>query len=192
MKERVNQVGFSQRIRLEWLRYTADLFLAGKEKDTIYKELQSMLKEQSPVDRDVKRGSREKRITILMKIWSIVPPGLEGFRDAGLEFLKTLPQGSTLPVHWGMSMAVYPFFGVVAASVGRLLRLQGSFSISQVQRRLTPISALRSCDEVLQRWPNSAEAAEAKIMIVNLLEHGRLPNDIKETRKSQGKYIGEE
>ena len=63
---------------------------------------------------------------------------------------------------------------------------------AQVQRKLTPISALRSCDQVLERWPNSQEAQEAKVMIKSLLDHGRLPNDIKEQRKRQGKYIGEE
>ena len=63
---------------------------------------------------------------------------------------------------------------------------------AQVQRKLTPISALRSCDQVLERWPNSREAQEAKVMIKSLLEHGRLPNDIKQQRKAQGKYIGED
>jgi len=63
---------------------------------------------------------------------------------------------------------------------------------AQVQRRLTPLSALRSCDEVLERWPNSPEAQDAKVMIKSLLEHGRLPNDIKQQRKAQGKYIGED
>ncbi len=136
MNRRVDQVGFSQRIRLEWLRCTAGLVMAGKDRDTIYKELHRMLEDRSPIAEDVIRGRRQKVITILMKIWYIVPEGLEAFRDAGLELLKTLPQEMALPVHWGMAMAVYPFFGVTAASVGRLLRLQGSFSISQVQRRL--------------------------------------------------------
>ncbi|UCH94988.1 MAG: hypothetical protein JSV88_32695 [Candidatus Aminicenantes bacterium] len=136
MKERLNQVGFSMRIRLEWLRYTANLVIAGNDKDTIYNELRNMLKDKLSLESNAKWGSLEKTILILMKIWQNVPSGLEGLRDDGLEFIKTLPPDSTLPIHWGMSMAVYPFFGTVAASVGRLLRLQGSFSISQVQRRL--------------------------------------------------------
>jgi hypothetical protein len=136
MRERLNQVGLSQRIRLEWLRYTANLVIAGTDRDTISGELRNMLKDQLSVDSDVIRGSREKTISILIKIWQNVPPGLEGLRDAGLKFIKTLAPDSTLPVHWGMAMAVYPFFGAVAASVGRLLRLQGTFSISHVQRRL--------------------------------------------------------
>jgi len=35
-----------------------------------------------------------------------------------------------------MAMAVFPFWGAVAAHVGRLLRLQGKAVASQVQRRL--------------------------------------------------------
>jgi hypothetical protein len=136
MNERVNHVGFSQLIRLEWLRYTADLVIAGKKRDTIRDELREMLKDKLSLESDAKWGNREKTILVLLKIWSSVPAGLEDFRDAGLEFLKMLPQEMTLPVHWGMSMAVYPFFGVTATNVGRLLRLQGSFSVSQVQRRL--------------------------------------------------------
>lgn len=63
---------------------------------------------------------------------------------------------------------------------------------AQVQRKLSPLSALRSCDEVLERWPDSPEAEEAKVMIVSLLEHRRLRSDIKEERKRQGKYTGED
>jgi hypothetical protein len=35
-----------------------------------------------------------------------------------------------------MTMATYPFFGIVAETVGRLLRLQGSSAAVQVQRRV--------------------------------------------------------
>ena len=136
MNRRSNQVGFSQRIRLEWLQYTANLVMAAKERDTIYNELQNMLKDKLSLESNAKRGNREKTISILLKTWSNVPPGLEGLRDSGLELLKALPADSSLPIHWGMTMAVYPFFGAAAAGVGRLLRLQGSFSISHVQRRL--------------------------------------------------------
>ena len=51
-------------------------------------------------------------------------------------FDVTLRQDVRLLVHWCMCMAVYPFFGTVADAVGRLLRLQGTASAAQVQRRL--------------------------------------------------------
>jgi len=40
-----------------------------------------------------------------------------------------------LPLHWGMTMAVYPFWRVVADVTGRLFRLQGAAAPMQVQRR---------------------------------------------------------
>ncbi len=80
----------------------------------------------------------------------------------------------------------------VVTLTGSNLEARNLLRAAQMQRRLTPISALRSCDEVLERWPNSPEAQEAKVMIKSLLEHGRLPNNIKEERTRQGKYVGEE
>src|SRR5947209_6488434 len=56
-------------------------------------------------------------------------------RDDGLDHLRRLPLDDHLAVHWGMSMAAYPFFGTVAEATGRLLRLQGSAGAAQVQRR---------------------------------------------------------
>jgi hypothetical protein len=50
--------------------------------------------------------------------------------------VNRLPLADHLAVHWGMTMAVYPFVGVIAEAVGRLLRLQGSCAAVQVQRRI--------------------------------------------------------
>jgi hypothetical protein len=71
-----------------------------------------------------------------MQIWVTVPPELSCLRDIGLELLQQLPLKEHIAVHWGMTMAVYPFFGSVAGSVGRLLRLQGTAAAAQVQRRV--------------------------------------------------------
>lgn len=136
MNNRKTQIGFSQRIQWEWLEQTAQLFLAGNSKEQIEKALQAMLHDQLSVGGKAKRGNREKAITILMKIWVTVPKGLRPLRDDGLELLKSMPTRDHLPIHWGMSMAVYPFFGVVAGTVGRLFGLQGTASASQVQRRI--------------------------------------------------------
>lgn len=54
----------------------------------------------------------------------------------GLELLSHLPREYHIAVHWGMTMAVYPFWGVVAAHVGRLLRLQGRAGHAKVRRRI--------------------------------------------------------
>lgn len=133
---RREQIGFSQRIRLDWLERTAGLLLAGNDRTSIERALQCVLAPAVSVGGSAKRGNREKAITILLKVWVTVPDDLAELRDDGLDLLTRLPAEQHLPVHWGMTMAVYPFFAQIAEQVGRLLRLQGSFTPSQLQRRL--------------------------------------------------------
>lgn len=130
------QIGFSQRIQLDWLERTAGLLLEGNTRDQIQAALLDLLRDQLSVGGTAERGNREKAITILLKIWVSVPESLGPLRNDGLEHLKRLSTDGHLPVHWGMTMAVYPFFGAVAETVGRLLRLQGSSAAAQVQRRV--------------------------------------------------------
>ena len=90
MNYRENQIGFSQRIRLEWLEQTANLVLAGNDKPAIIAALQELLKDKVSVGGDAERGNREKIITILMKVWLNVPRELEALRIDGIELLKRL------------------------------------------------------------------------------------------------------
>ncbi len=136
MNRRANQIGFSQRIRLEWLERTANLVLAGNDKAGINDSLQEMLKDKVSVGGQAVRGNREKAITTLMKTWLTVPRGLEALRDEGLQIHQGLPRKDRIVVHWGMTLAAYPFWGVVAAHTGRLLRLQGTAAAAHVQRRV--------------------------------------------------------
>jgi len=133
---RNGEVGFRQRIQLDWLDRTANLFIAGLTRDEIEESLQAFLQDRLSIGSDAKRGNRALTISILLKVWVVVPTGLEFLRDDGLEFLKQLPLKEHLVVHWGMVMAVYPFFQALAETVGRLLRLQGTVAASQVQRRM--------------------------------------------------------
>nr|WP_219975842.1 hypothetical protein [Rubrobacter xylanophilus] len=95
-----------------------------------------MLEDKLSVGGNAKRGNREKVITILMKIWVRPPRDLHPLQREGLKLLSHLPREDHIAVHWGMAMAVYPFWGNVAAHVGRLLRLQGTVSHAQVRRRV--------------------------------------------------------
>ena len=133
---REQRIGFSQRIRLEWLEYTANLVLAGSSREDIVAALTERLRETLSVGNDPQRGSRNKAISILMKIWVTVPRELRILRDEGLELLQRSDTSDKMVVHWCMCMAVYPFYGTVAEAAGRLLSLQGSVCAAQVQRRL--------------------------------------------------------
>ena len=61
---------------------------------------------------------------------------METLRDEGLDILKGINRKDRIIVHWGMVLAVYPFWGSVAAHAGRLLRLQGTATAAHVQRRV--------------------------------------------------------
>ena len=136
MKRKENMIGFSQRIRFDWLEYTANLALAGNSRDDVVAALRDRLRDRLSVGGDPARGNREKAITILTKVWVAVPSEFRSLRDEGLELLQRLPPGDRMLVHWCMCMAVYPFFGTVAEATGRLLHLQGTAAAAQVQRRV--------------------------------------------------------
>ena len=113
------QIGFTQRLQLKWLDRTAGLLLAGNARPQIKIALTDLLMDQLSVDGTEGRGSRDKTVTILLKTWVTVPHHLEALRDDGLAHLRRLPGKDHLPVHWGMAMASYPFFSVVAETTGR-------------------------------------------------------------------------
>lgn len=136
MSDRTKQIGFSQRVRLEWLDQTANLVLAGNDKVAINGALQGLLKDKVSIGGEADRGAREKIITILLKVWVSVSADLQPLRNRGLALLEGFPQPDHLAVHWGMTMAVYSFWADVATQVGRLLKLQGSVAAAHVQRRL--------------------------------------------------------
>ena len=136
MTDRTSMIGYNRRVELSWLEHTAKLAKSGYTRDEIYDSLARLLKDELSVGSDARRGSREKTITILLKTWVTVPKALEPFRQDGLVLLDKIPRNQCVAVHWGMSMAAYPFWGAVAAVIGRLLRLQETFTAEQAKRRV--------------------------------------------------------
>ena len=129
-------IGFSQRIRLDWLEYTANAVLAGSPEGEIVTALRERLRERFSLGGDRVSGNRDKAVSILTRVWVTVPDERRTLRDEGLDLLRQADANDRMLVHWCMCMAVYPFFGAVADTAGRLLRLQGTAAAAQVQRRL--------------------------------------------------------
>jgi hypothetical protein len=130
------QIGLDRVVRLKWLERVANLVLAQNDARAIKAVLQDDLRGAFRSANTASRGSLEKTITILMRIYVRPPRDLFTLQQEGLKLLSHLPREYHIAVHWGMTMAVYPFWGAVAAQVGRLLRLQGTIAASQVQRRM--------------------------------------------------------
>ncbi len=136
MNNRKLQIGIDRRIRLKWLEYTSNLVLAGNDENKVKDELEQLLTSAFPSSSVNIRGSLSKTITILLKTWLHVHRDIHSLRDVGLELLQTVKKTDHLPIHWGMIIAAYPFWGTVAGQTGRLLRLQENVAVSQIQRRL--------------------------------------------------------
>lgn len=132
---RHSQIGLDRLVKLEWLERTAYLVLAGNDAHGMKTILQEELSDAFRSSNIQVRGSLDKTITILLKIWGGVSGDLHPLRADGLNLLSTLPRRDHIAVHWGMTMAVYPFWSELAAHTGRLLGLQGAAASDQVQRR---------------------------------------------------------
>jgi len=140
---RFDEIGMSQRVRLEWFEHTAQLVLAGLGRTEIEAELKALLQNKLSVGGSAVRGNREKVITILVRAWVDIDDDLGPLRTDGLHLIRDLGSPEHLAVHWGMVMAAYPFWGVVAETVGRLLRLQGTVGAAEVQRRVRELRGER-------------------------------------------------
>jgi hypothetical protein len=94
MTRRTDLIGFSQRVRLEWLEQTANLILAGNDKAAVNDALQELLKDKVSVGGQAIGCNRNKIISILRKVWVTTPEELVPLRNEGLAFLST--QSSSL------------------------------------------------------------------------------------------------
>ena len=137
MNGRTSQIGFSsQRIRYQWMVQTASWLLAGLTRDEVKSELLSYLAGWLADTGSSARSSRDKAATILLRTWIMPDVDLTELRNDGRTLLESLPNKDQIAVHWGMITATYPYWGSVANSAGRLLRLQGFIEAVQIQRRL--------------------------------------------------------
>ncbi len=118
------------------MEQTASYVLAGMCTEEVTDSLRTLLQSELSVGGAPPRGNREKVITILKRIWVPSSDGRESLREHALALLQSHPKRQHLVLHWGMTMAVYPFWGAVAETVGRLMSLQGSVIAAQAQRRV--------------------------------------------------------
>ena len=107
MKRR-DQIGFSQRIHLDWLEYTANLVLAGNPRQEIVAALSERLKEKLLIGNEPERGNHDKAITILTKVLGRDPEGTPNAPRRGLDHLRVQGPTERMLVHRCMCMAHPP------------------------------------------------------------------------------------
>jgi hypothetical protein len=177
-KNRNDQIGYSRQVHLEWLDFTASLVASGQPTQKIKASLEDYLQDQLSVGSNAVRGSRGKTISILLSIWVTPPKQLTELRDEAITLLKRLSASEHLALHWGMTMTVYPFFGVVSDTTGRMLNLQGSVATIMLKNRMREIygqreTTIRSTRFVLYsftEWGILTEASERGVYRLKALK----------------------
>lgn len=129
-----SKVGFDRTLKLEWLDITADLTMQGYSAQEINQKLDEFL-----MDQIKGKDARRKTRTVLLATWVKTCKELLPFRSDAFNLLDYIPKEYHIVIHWGMSMATYPFFGHMATNIGRLINLQGTVSSVELQRRVKEV-----------------------------------------------------
>ncbi len=124
-------VGFDRELKRDWLDALADQVAKGEQTTALRGFLDALLQTEHPA-----ATARGKTMTVLMRSWVLVPEADRRLREDAFELLRDIPAQDRIWLHWGMLLLAYPLFRDAATAIGRLLRLQGEFTLGQLQRRL--------------------------------------------------------
>lgn len=127
-------IGFDRRLALDWLEATASRVAAGDSLEDLRAGMWEYL--EGKVSGDKFNSDRGKTMTVLTRIWGKVPPAVEPLKPRAVAAFQTSKARDHLALHWAMAIASYPVFSDVAATAGRLLTLQDSFSLAQLTKRM--------------------------------------------------------
>ena len=125
-------MGFGKKVRAIWLDLALDFVANGVSFLDAKPILSRTIKIDNPGPEAI-----QKVLTGLNRVWFNPPSSCLAARDAALALYRGTDQPPrSLLLHWGMCISTYPFIGVIAEAVGRLLRLQGTAMISDIKRRV--------------------------------------------------------
>jgi hypothetical protein len=160
--KRAATIGFDRRLRQEWLDAIASKRTAGATVPELRKYGHKLLRGECPGDE-----ARGKTLTVLFHLWVDVPAIAVALRDGAGKLLADLDPKHRIALHWGLGLATYPFFRDTADATGRLLALQDSVSLAQIQRRLAErwgqrSTAERAAQRIVRSWIDWGVLRESK------------------------------
>ncbi|HKZ02099.1 MAG TPA: hypothetical protein VJ180_07660 [Pyrinomonadaceae bacterium] len=125
-------IGFSRTITLDWLDATATLCLDQVEYTEIRERLLPVVQ-----NRLTGKDARRKTIDVLTAIWVRIDSDFSTLRDRALQLFQTATSSvDRLWLHYGMTLAAYPFFRSCAAAIGQTGRLEDKITRQVIKDRL--------------------------------------------------------
>ena len=125
-------IAFNRRLRASWLEEGLRLRAEGIDDAAWLERMEEVVKMETQG-----RDSVQKSMRYLRHIWTDAA-GEDDLRTAAIAIYQASPDKKTSTVlSWGMAIATYPFLIDVAATLGRMLRVQSEVKLEQLLRKLT-------------------------------------------------------
>ncbi len=125
-------IAFNRRLCASWLEEGLRLRAEGIDDAAWLERMEEVVKMETQG-----RDSVQKSMRYLRHIWTDAA-GEDSLRSAAIALYRAAPDKKTSRVlSWGMVIATYPFLIEVAATLGRMLRVQSEVKLEQLLRKLT-------------------------------------------------------
>ncbi len=124
-------IGMDRTLRSNWLDLVAALAANGASKAEARERLRAGLRPEI-----VGQEALEKTVTALLRLWYPDDEVRGRLLDEAKAFIRHGGEDDRRAVYWGLLLTTYPFFRDAAVVIGRLSRLQPTFTAVQMRRRL--------------------------------------------------------
>ena len=132
MSSRKTVIGFDRRLEIRWLDTVATWAGANLSKDELNERYEELF-----ANIDIGKDAKRKTKLVLTTIWLRQSEELSSFNAAARKLIQTQESEQLrLAIHWGKTMATYPFFSYVVSQLGRLFKLQSDVTLAETRRRV--------------------------------------------------------
>ena len=130
MNKKKLSIGFDRYIERAWLEQLAKWVAQEKSRDELHQLVDDYL---APFINGA--TSLRKTKNVLFGVWVNTSDKNVQFKKQAVQFLQNCSNDERLAIHWGLSIASYPFFASLVRLIGRLLRLQDDIISKELVRR---------------------------------------------------------
>lgn len=131
MSKKKPLVGFDRYVEKEWMDEAAKLVAEGKPLSEVNSLLDDFL--LPSIEGEI---SRRKTKNILTATWVKSSTVETAFKAEAVELFQLANSTERLAIHYGMSIATYPYFLSLSKILGRLFKLQDEVTNAEFNRRV--------------------------------------------------------